>query len=135
MLIRSRSKGAGRPNGIINRGRRPVVHKRKGLHDPGSRLAAVHPNSKIYLIRCETTGHLKIGWTINTAARLRTLQAASPTRLRLIGEFAGDRQREQELHQLLAAFRLHGEWFEYRSEVRQLLVEQLNPNFILPNPP
>lgn len=135
MLVRSRSKGAGPPNGVINRGRRPVVQKRKDLRDPGPRLAILHPNSKIYLIVCETTGRLKIGWTINTAGRMRTLQAGSPTKLRLVGEVPGDRHREQQLHRLLDAFRLHGEWFDYTKEVRDVLSSELNPAFKLPDPP
>jgi hypothetical protein len=135
VLMRSRSKGAGRPNGPINRGRRPVVSKRKDLRDPGPRLAILHPKSRIYLIVCETTGRVKIGWTINTVARLRTLQAASPTRLRLVGDVPGNRQREQELHRMLDAFRLHGEWFEYGREVRDVLCRELNPAFMLPDPP
>jgi hypothetical protein len=66
-----------------------------------------------YLIRCETSGNLKIGKAIDAQRRLADLQRGSGTRLTLLAALktASGYTLEAEMHERFAAHRLHGEWF------------------------
>jgi len=77
---------------------------------------------KVYLVRAESGQH-KIGWSIDPAARLLTLQTSSPCRLRLVLEIETDYgpKLEGRLHQRFASKRLWGEWFSLSAEDVQWL--------------
>lgn len=57
---------------------------------------------------------VKIGYTSkdDVGQRLRELQTASPTPLRVLGVMEGERAREAIIHSLFSGLRLVGEWFE-----------------------
>lgn len=73
-------------------------------------LAKTAPND-LYFAICEDTARLKIGRSSDVDRRLRQLQSASPTPLRMVKvERAGF--IEPILHRQFAHLRLHNEWFE-----------------------
>ena len=68
--------------------------------------------AKVYFIRCEETGRVKIGIAKAPHARLTQIQTMSPTRLSLVLSVKGGRKLEKELHKQFADSWSHGEWFE-----------------------
>lgn len=73
---------------------------------------------RIYFIEAGEGGPIKIGVAIDVAARLKDLQAANPTALRLIASIPGDYCQERELHRRFKGERLNGEWFIGNGAVR-----------------
>lgn len=69
------------------------------------------PPTETYLIRCSSTGLVKIGTTKNVGARLTQLQLMCPTMLEVVATFNAGRDLERSLHQKYADRRAHGEWF------------------------
>lgn len=65
---------------------------------------------QVYFARCEG-GPVKIGFTINVAARLAALQTSSAAPICLLAQCEGDRKTEAFFHRLVAHHRLYGEWF------------------------
>ena len=63
-----------------------------------------------YFIQEAISGRVKIGKADSPEQRLRELQTGNPERLFVIGLLSGNRERE--LHEMFAAERLHGEWFQ-----------------------
>jgi hypothetical protein len=70
----------------------------------------------VYLIKCEKM--YKIGKTTNLPKRFTSLQTASPYPLKLIHtiQCAELRNSERRFHQMFAAKRVRGEWFELSEE-------------------
>lgn len=66
---------------------------------------------RLYFIQMESSLHIKIGVANNTGKRLKALQTANPERLIVLGTLQGDEAEEAELHKVLAAHRMVGEWF------------------------
>jgi len=62
----------------------------------------------VYFIQGETTKLVKIGQSVNPAARLRDLQIGSPDVLKLLAAVDGS---EKEFHKMFAKQRVRGEWF------------------------
>jgi len=81
--------------------------------------------TKVYFIYCETTNRVKCGFAIDPRMRLGNLQVGSPTILRLIGEMDGDEALERAIKKRLSHFRVHGEWFEYLDDVREIIIDEL----------
>jgi hypothetical protein len=69
------------------------------------------PTAKVYFIRGEQTGLIKIGVANNPSQRLANLQTGSPDRLELLGCTPGSSWGELRLHTRFAHLRQHGEWF------------------------
>ncbi len=68
-----------------------------------------------YLIQGEYGGPIKIGFTRSSLrGRLSSIQTGNPERLRVVLRIPGDRERE--LHQAFAEYRLGGEWFDVSVE-------------------
>ena len=69
--------------------------------------------SQVYVIRCELTGLIKIGMSMNPNRRLMGIQTGYPYKLSVHWTFPTDHPRllESYLHQVLAHHRLNGEWF------------------------
>lgn len=89
-----------------------------GLNDASSQLLL--PDKRrlaeqgfVYVIvSCDDScGPVKIGWALDPAARIRTLQTGTPHQLRLINVVPGDRRAEAAIHAQLADDRVRGEWF------------------------
>lgn len=66
---------------------------------------------RIYFVQMEHAQHIKIGIANNSGRRLRALQTANPEPLHILGTLAGEAEDERELHRVLSAYRLSGEWF------------------------
>lgn len=77
---------------------------------------------RVYFIRAEN-GPIKIGISGIPAARLQSLQTASPVALALMASYASDNARavEQMLHRRFAHLRLHGEWFAAGEDLLQFV--------------
>ena len=74
---------------------------------------------KTYFILAKLAGLVKIGQSDNPEERLLNLQVGSPETLELL--LVLDHKspfEEQQLHFRFRCFRHHGEWFEFRNEVR-----------------
>jgi hypothetical protein len=65
----------------------------------------------IYIVYCQNTGGIKVGYSNKPFSRLATMQTGCPHRLSLVSTFIATYTDEQELHRLLQAYRLTGEWF------------------------
>ena len=89
------------------------IDQRLGEVPRPARAAIAAEGSAVYVIQCEVTCRLKIGFTTSpTEQRLRELQVGSPTRLRVAGRIPAPRSFEGALHAAFAGARSHGEWFE-----------------------
>jgi hypothetical protein len=84
----------------------------------------VRQGSKIYFILCQATGRVKCGVGADPRARLASLQAGSPTTLKLIAEIDGDGSKERLIHRRLDQWHIHGEWFHYVPEVCDVIVDE-----------
>lgn len=81
-----------------------------------------------YLVQCETSGLVKIGYSNDPNDRLRTLRIGSPTRLVLRGVLGGGRDMEATLHARFAHRRSHGEWYALTpSELSETLCGSMVP--------
>lgn len=65
----------------------------------------------VYFI-ASASGPIKIGIVINPQNRLRGLQTGHHEKLELLATCAGGADQERAYHELFAAHRLQGEWFE-----------------------
>lgn len=63
------------------------------------------------------TGPVKIGYSVDVAARMASMQAGSPVLLRILAIAPGGAAREAAYHQQFADLRLHGEWFRRTPEI------------------
>jgi T5orf172 domain len=72
----------------------------------------------IYVIGNEELGRYKIGIAKNVQKRLGVLKVSSPVSLVLVAkkEFQNVYEVERQIHQNLAQFNLHGEWFQLTRE-------------------
>jgi len=69
-------------------------------------------------------GPIKIGYSKNPAARLKSLQVSTADTLVLLGTLPGDQTLEARLHNQLKAHRISGEWFHPAAKVLAALKEQ-----------
>lgn len=78
-------------------------------------------NGRVYLIRNNTNGFTKIGFSVQPRMREKTLQSEEPELL-LLGSIEGSRRTERALHEAYADQRIRGEWFDLTdSDVREIL--------------
>ena len=76
----------------------------------------------VYFIGCER-GPVKIGTTVNLAARLKKLQTGNPAKLKVLAIVRGGASVEASYHERFEAYRLQGEWFAgrpIREEIERL---------------
>lgn len=79
------------------------------------------PAGVVYLIGDRPL--VKIGTTIDLDRRLRTLQAASSTPIRVLWSTEGGYRLEAALHHVFAHRRIRGEWFDFGEQDPVPLVE------------
>lgn len=82
--------------------------------------------SFVYFIACDAAGAIKIGRSVTPEKRLRQLQTAHPSPLKLLGCIPGGSAFERALHGQLSGARLHGEWFGNTQDVRSVINGHLN---------
>jgi len=78
---------------------------------------------RVYFIRPENGGPIKIGTTVSVDARLKSLQTAWPYKLLVLVDVPGDSALECELHARFAAHRMLGEWFQPAPELLAYIQE------------
>jgi hypothetical protein len=98
------------PSGTRRKETKPRVSRRMGkdLYEHICRL---------YFIEAVGMDLIKIGYASDPVKRFFGMLTSSPAPLSLLGSCWGGPQRELEIHEQLAAFRLHGEWFKKVPEV------------------
>ncbi|MBW4633917.1 MAG: GIY-YIG nuclease family protein [Iphinoe sp. HA4291-MV1] len=72
---------------------------------PGKRKSCV------YFIYCEKANAIKIGYSLDVAARLSSLQTGNPCKLKVLTIVLGGVREEKVLHNFFDTSRLLGEWF------------------------
>ena len=72
----------------------------------------------IYFITMGMSGVLKIGFSTNLDARLKSLKTSSPTKIVLLLVINGTMAEERALHKRFASDRVQGEWFRFSDEIR-----------------
>lgn len=102
-------------------GDRPSNRYRTGYRTGRGEMAA---RGCVYVIQCTLTGLVKIGWSFQPSARLRSIQADSPTILRLVVLMRGTMGLERRLHIRYAEYRAHGEWFRLSADALGELKER-----------
>lgn len=63
----------------------------------------------VYFIRSGDA--IKIGFTVNVALRLSTLQSGNPNVLELLGAVRGSVEDERRTHEMFSRLHIRGEWF------------------------
>uniref|UniRef100_UPI003F49232F GIY-YIG nuclease family protein n=1 Tax=Streptomyces sp. CA-141956 TaxID=3240051 RepID=UPI003F49232F len=66
-----------------------------------------------YVIGEAGSSAVKIGMSNTPERRLREIQAHSPVRVTILWTHPGGHPLEQALHSHFAAYRMHGEWFDF----------------------
>lgn len=71
----------------------------------------------VYFIQAERTNMVKIGFSTNVAKRLRSLQTACSTKVRLLVAIPGNREAERAYHEQFSRSREQGEWFRPTADI------------------
>jgi len=87
-----------------------------------------------YFVRLGDDGPVKIGKTIDVAARIQKLQTSAPAKLKLLRIV--DKNVETECHRKFSHLRQHGEWFAPSIELLEFIEKELfaNESRIIPEP-
>lgn len=75
----------------------------------------------------EADGFVKIGYSTNVEARLRSLSTGAPFPVRLIGSHPGTQADEAALHRKFRDHRVSGEWFRASDEIRRVAQTGFEP--------
>ena len=81
---------------------------------------------KVYFISTLDESTIKIGYTKNISSRLSALQTGSPVKLILKGWLYGSSVDEKNLHSKFKKFRLHGEWFDFKKDIKKYIASYCN---------
>jgi hypothetical protein len=84
-------------------------------------------------VQVEMSGPIKIGFSVDFAARLRVLQDFSPWDLTVRMLVDGTMLNEAYVHQLCTASRLKGEWFKPTKEVLGVIAAISARDWVWPN--
>ena len=85
-------------------------------------LARLRPPSGrgfVYFVHCN--GMVKIGFAVDVARRIKTLQTGSAHKLTVLRVEAAAPDDESDLHERFASLRVNGEWFRYAGELKAFL--------------
>jgi hypothetical protein len=87
-------------------------------------------NSKTYFILAKSLGRVKIGKALNPEKRLTDLQTGAPEELELLLCLPNRPPfEESQLHYRFRKYRVLGEWFEYRSDLKSFIDNKIkNPS-------
>ena len=66
----------------------------------------------VYFIQGQCGGPIKIGYSCDVKARLKSIQTGHPDVLTVLGIFAGSPKDEHDLHEEFNSYRVRGEWFQ-----------------------
>jgi hypothetical protein len=102
-----------------------ITRKRRMITLPAP---AVSPEDCfVYLIREIPSNRLKIGTTQDLAQRVACLQIGNPDPLEVVAWYPGSFAAEAVLHERWSYFRIHGEWYEPRTDIFEHFYEQFRP--------
>lgn len=102
-----------------NRGVRVRDYKSDDLNEVPKNKFSDDDTGFVYFISDGT--HIKIGKANDPCQRVRELQTANPFVLEMLGVTQGGHKLEFRLHDLLAEFRLQGEWFVMNDHVMSVI--------------
>lgn len=77
-------------------------------------------NGFLYAIGGES-GQVKVGWSADPFRRLSKIRSDCPAHVSLLGLIPATRSQEQELHALLAPWRIRREWYRAEGGVAALV--------------
>jgi len=86
-------------------------------------LGRLSQNKYLYFIGCGDA--VKIGVSSDPNGRLEALATGAPGRLHLIAMIPKSGHLESKCHKKIAHLHIHGEWFQYTSEINSLIKELL----------
>jgi hypothetical protein len=78
----------------------------------------------IYIMQDTTNHFIKIGYSNSPKYRESTLQAEKPT-IELVKYFRGSMAQEQQVHRILAKYRIRGEWFQVTTEQAEEAIKRV----------
>lgn len=81
----------------------------------------------IYFVQAVDGGPIKIGMTRNMVKRIRSLNGASPSPLRVLGVIDGNQVQEKTLHVRFKADRIFNEWFKPSGALLALIEAEARP--------
>lgn len=76
---------------------------------------------KVYFIRANGKGAVKIGYATDVKSRLSGLQTSHRHKLAVVGVISGSRQDEKDFHKRFAHHRISGEWFNCKGDLLEFL--------------
>jgi hypothetical protein len=111
-IARDGNRGIGRPSGIEESRRR--ISRRIGKDQ-------YEEYCVVYFIEAVGMGLVKIGYTLRPVERFMGMLGVCPCPLSLLGSMQGGPRKERQLHNQLAEYRTHGEWFKKVPEVEAVI--------------
>jgi hypothetical protein len=104
-----------------------IIDKYSQEDTPGrSYFGRSDDRDNIYFVQAGDIGQIKIGVSKDPRMRLSGLQTGNPNKLRLLWFCPYDKQKaESNVHNLLAEYRLAGEWFSPSEKVLDLVVQTI----------
>lgn len=96
---------------------RGMAYVYRAIRPRAASHAVPKPTNVIYAIEAVGSDLVKLGVSTNPASRLRQLQAANGTALRLVASRPGGYTEERALHERFASYRTNGEWFRHTGAV------------------
>lgn len=81
----------------------------------------------VYFITCREVDLVKIGCAINPVSRFHHLLTSCPLELALEGAIPGGFEKERELHELYAKWRVRGEWFTITPSIEDAIAASTRP--------
>ena len=116
-------RGTGARPEYIKRELLAMERRRKEAEEQARREAEAY-FTNIYFIGTRG-GPVKIGQALNLKTRLSGIQTGNPHKLELLAFVWADGSLEWEYHERFASTRMHGEWFEWSSEL-EAEIDRLN---------
>jgi hypothetical protein len=90
--------------------------------------AAIYQDDRlVYFVRVCGVGPVKIGVAGDPAARVASMRTAHAGELVLLGSVPGGINLERKIHDVLAPWRVRGEWFKDSGEVMSVVTHLTNP--------
>lgn len=84
-----------------------------------------------YVVQSDDGAVVKVGVSGNPRARVYGIKQSMPFGVRLVALVADGRNSEKRMKELLAPWKLQGEWFEPRAELNEFLIEMRQANKLL----
>lgn len=80
------------------------------------------PRGQVYFARIGGKGHVKIGFSVKVGDRMKMLNGGNHKDLVVLRTMDATPQRERELHEHFAKYRVRREWFRFTGELRAFIL-------------